>query len=222
MFIVSRAANPEFVKVLGFGVAKLRGGPHATQDTLTATGMNVGTAPYMAPEQWQARTDIDGRADIYSLGVIVFELLTGVRPYSAASAQEWTLLHAQEAPPPDLQTYGVPAQLARAVRRMMARRPEQRQQSMREVVQDLSLAGHGLHPSPPPPPGYLQPAPPPDPPPAPYRIPYSQADPLARARLRRIGELLLGAAVVFIYLVVYWQDTWTFLRTFAKSLRFGF
>jgi len=69
VFIVSRAANPEFVKVLGFGVAKLRGGPHATQDTLTATGMNVGTAPYMAPEQWQARTDIDGRADIYSLGV---------------------------------------------------------------------------------------------------------------------------------------------------------
>jgi hypothetical protein len=47
-------------------------------------------------------------------------------------------------------------------------------------------------------------------------------DPLARARLRRVGEFLLGAAVVFIYLVVYWQDTLTFLRTFAKSLRFGF
>ncbi len=186
----------------------------------SAVGASVLRRRRAADRLRAGRRLLDGSGD--SLGVIVFELLTGVRPYSAASAQEWTLLHAQEAPPPDLQTYGVPAQLARAVRRMMARRPEQRQQSMREVIQDLSLAGHGLHPSPPPPPGYLQPAPPPDPPPAPYRIPYSQADPLARARLRRIGELLLGAAVVFIYLVVYWQDTWTFLRTFAKSLRFGF
>ena len=203
------------------------------------------------------------------------------------------MLHAQEAPPPDLQTYGVPPQLARAVRRMMSRLPEQRQQSMREVIQDLRLAGHGLRPipalspqpmpvsaggptlvldsaggvqpaalspsylqpaagpspsylqppaapspdclqppaAPPtnylqpsaaPSPSYLQPAAPPSGQPAPYGTPYSQADPLARARLRRIGEFLLGAAVVFIYLIVYWQDTLTFLRTFAKSLRFGF
>lgn len=150
------------------------------------------------------------------------------------------MLHAQDVPPPELQTYGVPPQLARAVRRMMARRPELRQQSMREVIQDLRLAGHGLRPipalSPQPMPvsaggptlqldsagAVLPTAPPPSYLPALFRNPYSQADPLARARLRRIGEFLLGAAVVFIYLIVYWQDTLSFLRTFAKSLRFGF
>jgi hypothetical protein len=51
-------------------------------------------------------------------------------------------------PPPDLQGYGAPPQLARAVRRMLSRLPEQRQQSMREVIQDLRLAGHGLRPIP--------------------------------------------------------------------------
>lgn len=111
---------------------------------------------------------------------------------------------------------------------------------MREVIQDLRLAGHGLRPIPAlssqPMPvsaggptlqldsagGVLPTAPSPSYLPALFRNPYSQADPLARARLRRIGEFLLGAAVVFIYLIVYWQDTLSFLRTFAKSLRFGF
>ncbi len=69
IFITARATDAEFVKVLDFGVAKLRGDPTATDDKLTATGMIIGTAPYMAPEQWQARPDIDGRADIYALGV---------------------------------------------------------------------------------------------------------------------------------------------------------
>jgi serine/threonine-protein kinase len=57
--------------VLDFGVAKLRGDPvaTATDDKLTATGMIIGTAPYMSPEQWHSRPDIDGRADIYALGV---------------------------------------------------------------------------------------------------------------------------------------------------------
>ena len=48
-------------------VAKLRGDPTAVDDKLTSTGMIIGTAPYMSPEQWQSKPDIDGRADIYSL-----------------------------------------------------------------------------------------------------------------------------------------------------------
>ena len=77
VFIVERVTNPEFVKVLDFGVAKLRGDPTKTDDKLTNSGMIIGTAPYMAPEQWLARPDIDGRADIYALGVMLFEMLCG-------------------------------------------------------------------------------------------------------------------------------------------------
>jgi serine/threonine-protein kinase len=144
VFIVERTTNPEFVKVLDFGVAKLRGDPATpTSDKLTSLGMLIGTAPYMAPEQWQARPDIDGRADIFALGVIVFEMLCGKRPYTANSDYEWIVLH-MEATPPDLTQYGVSAPLNRAVRRMLGRTPELRQQSMREVIQDLRTASRGI------------------------------------------------------------------------------
>ncbi len=298
VFIVSRTTNPEFVKVLDFGVAKLRGESTAqgTDDKLTATGMIIGTAPYMSPEQWNTQPDIDGRADIYALGVIVFELLTGTRPYAARNAYEWILLHNQ-ATPPDLQPYGIPPQLARIVKRMLSRIPAQRQQTMREVIQDLRTAGRGQkaipafavegtqvsagalttdmiavgdvpsyqaplriptpipslqqpapvsQPSYPPAPvsqpsytppaqqynsyqqanptpqyGYQQPPAPTSYQPAPYQSQRPPEDPMRSARLKRLGEFVLGFVIVVAYLVIYWQDTLTFLRNFAHSLRFG-
>jgi serine/threonine-protein kinase len=143
VFIVERTTNPEFVKVLDFGVAKLRGDPLQTDEKLTSTGMIIGTAPYMAPEQWQARPDIDGRADVYALGVIMFEMLCGQRPYSAATAYEWIMLH-MEATPPDPVQFGVQPQLARVIRRMLSRQPELRPRSMRDVIQDLRTACRGI------------------------------------------------------------------------------
>jgi serine/threonine protein kinase len=144
VFIVERANNPEFVKVLDFGIAKLRGDQGMeTNDKLTSTGMIIGTAPYMAPEQWQSRPDIDGRADIYSLGVMLFEMLCGQRPYAANNAYEWIVLH-MEATPPELTNFGVTPQLSRVVRRMLAREPQLRQQSMRDVIQDLRTASRGV------------------------------------------------------------------------------
>ena len=143
VFIVERTTNPEFVKVLDFGVAKLRGDPLQSDEKLTSTGMIIGTAPYMAPEQWQARPDIDGRADIYALGVMMFEMLCGQRPYSAATAYEWIMLH-MEATPPDPVQFGVQPQLARVIRRMLSRQPELRPRTMRDVIQDLRTACRGI------------------------------------------------------------------------------
>jgi serine/threonine protein kinase len=68
------------VKIADFGVAKLAGNPGAPGATLTATGAQLGTAAYMAPEQIERPQDVDHRADIYSLGVVFYELLTGELP----------------------------------------------------------------------------------------------------------------------------------------------
>jgi serine/threonine-protein kinase len=67
------------VKILDFGVAKL------TDSTMTADGSLVGTLAYMAPEQLTSRSEIDGRADVFSAGIMLYELLTGRRPFEAES-----------------------------------------------------------------------------------------------------------------------------------------
>jgi len=82
----------DFVKVLDFGIVKLR-----THDNVSLTGSIVGTPPYMAPEQW--RGECDERTDIYSLGIIMYEMLTGESPFKG---DQVTLMnkHLNERPPP--------------------------------------------------------------------------------------------------------------------------
>ncbi len=78
---------PLFVKVLDFGVAKMLGGAEVPEASpaLTETGVVIGSAPYMSPEQLEGRKDVDLRSDLWSLGVIVYECLTGVRPFEGGT-----------------------------------------------------------------------------------------------------------------------------------------
>ena len=77
---------PLFVKVLDFGVAKMLGDAQVPEaSTLTQTGMVVGSPPYMSPEQLEGRRDTDLRSDLWSLGVIVYECLTGTQPFRGTS-----------------------------------------------------------------------------------------------------------------------------------------
>ncbi len=78
---------PLFVKVLDFGVAKMLGDAHAPSAdlTLTETGMVIGSAPYMSPEQLEGSKYVDLRTDLWSLGVIVYETLTGAQPFQGGS-----------------------------------------------------------------------------------------------------------------------------------------
>jgi eukaryotic-like serine/threonine-protein kinase len=83
------ASQPHFVKVLDFGIARVAGDKGAPG---TATGQAIGTAQYMAPEQARGQKDQDARVDIWCAGVLLYEMLTGARPFDGASYGE-TLAH---------------------------------------------------------------------------------------------------------------------------------
>ncbi|MEP7121183.1 MAG: bifunctional serine/threonine-protein kinase/formylglycine-generating enzyme family protein [Byssovorax sp.] len=88
IFILEESKGyPLFVKVLDFGVAKMLGEEHAAgaNPALTETGMVIGSAPYMSPEQLEGSKDVDLRSDLWSLGVIVYESLTGAQPFQGSS-----------------------------------------------------------------------------------------------------------------------------------------
>ncbi|MBA3391439.1 MAG: serine/threonine protein kinase [Deltaproteobacteria bacterium] len=89
----SEFASGERVKILDFGIAKLG------TSAMTQTGGAMGTPTYMSPEQWKNATKVDGRADLYSLGCLVFEMATGRPPFLAESIGELCNLHLNEAPP---------------------------------------------------------------------------------------------------------------------------
>jgi serine/threonine protein kinase len=85
VYLESRPGNPEFVKILDFGIAKVMRGdsidPQAPQ--LTATGQTLGTLEYMSPEQLMGK-QLDGRSDVYALGVVAYEMITGQLPFPDA------------------------------------------------------------------------------------------------------------------------------------------
>ena len=92
VFLVRMGDDPDFVKVLDFGIAKLEG-LNATTD-LTASGNVLGTPTYMSPEQARAEP-VDGRSDLYSLGVILYQMLAGRPPFTADQPLSLLLLHCQ-------------------------------------------------------------------------------------------------------------------------------
>lgn len=129
------------VLITDFGIAR---DPVASQGGATV-GMVVGTPAYMAPEQVEARADIDARADIYALGAMLFELFTGEVPWKGSSAMAIAAARLY-APPPSAraQNPGVPAALSAVVERCMAREPASRYASADEVRDALAGASPTL------------------------------------------------------------------------------
>jgi serine/threonine-protein kinase len=106
----------------------------AGEDRVTRSGFVVGTEEYMSPEQAAGAPDVDGRTDLYSLGVLLFEALAGRPPFSAASAAAVLDMH-QHHPPPDLRALRreVPKPLAAAIGRALAKAPADRWQTAAEM-----------------------------------------------------------------------------------------
>jgi TolB-like protein len=131
------------VKVLDFGLARL-GEAGAAEQTLIATqapithqGMIVGTMPYMSPEQVEGRT-VDARSDLFSLGVIFYELLGGQRPFKGSSSPALMSAILRDTPASIADTRSdVPEALERLIARLLEKRPEDRVQTARDVFNEL-------------------------------------------------------------------------------------
>jgi serine/threonine protein kinase len=137
----SRDKVPQ-VKILDFGIAKLTGDPDDKGNALTKTGSIVGTLGYMAPEQIERSKDVSNKADLYSLGVILYEVLTGQNPFAKYGNKIADVIVAQMMPIPKPSTVNparnIPPALDDFILRTIAKTPQQRPESARAFYEELS------------------------------------------------------------------------------------
>jgi serine/threonine-protein kinase len=162
LFLTKRVDGTPCVKVLDFGVSKIASAadagtldetassssrmraapsepppsqPPPVHDRITRGSALIGSPRYMAPEQTRAPADVDARADVWALGVILFELLTGVPPFDGATLEE---LRVKVATAPSPRVPSVPAGLQAAIHRCLAKEPGQRFASVHALAEALA------------------------------------------------------------------------------------
>ena len=195
--IVHRDIKPEnimvrrrdgYVKVLDFGLAKLTAGPVVQVDTeaptktrvQTSAGLVMGTASYMSPEQARGEK-VDARTDIWSLGVVLYEMIAGRRPFEGETASDVIAAILRAEPPLTRYATDIPAELERLVRQCLEKNQERRYQTIRDLAVDLKRAQR------------LKSA----------EAPLDQAP--ARSRWRRWGMgACITAALILVALVIFW------------------
>lgn len=136
----------DVVKVLDFGIVKFMGPSRDGVESLTATGKTIGTPAYMSPEQAQAQ-EVDGRADLYSFGVVLYEMLSGRLPF-AGTAIDQLIGHIKRQPPPvpHPPKWVIPATLGKLVMRCLEKSPGRRPATATSLRQEL-LASVGSSPA---------------------------------------------------------------------------
>lgn len=129
------------LKLADFGIVKFLE-IEETQD-VTGTSVGIGTPEYMAPEQGLGK-EVDERADIYAFGVLLYEVLTGKKPFQVDTPMEALLMKIEEEPiPPRVQLPGLPTELEQFLLKVIARKPEDRFQKMNELVEILEQVSQG-------------------------------------------------------------------------------
>ncbi len=143
IYLTIRAGEEDYVKVVDFGIAK-RDDKHSKHEAkLTQQGTVLGTPPYMSPEQFRGH-ELDMRSDIYSLGVMAYEMLTGRLPFDADTPWAWATQHmtAQPFPFETVPLGGqVPPKMKAAVMRALSKDKTHRQQSVKEFYDEFTMGG---------------------------------------------------------------------------------
>jgi serine/threonine-protein kinase len=141
IILTQRAGETDFVKVLDFGIAARTESADAQKEAkLTQQGMVLGTPPYMSPEQFTGK-QLDARSDVYSLGVMAYEMLTGQLPFDAETPWEWATQHMTAAPKAFevvAPSKHIPEGLRQAILRSLSKERTQRQDSARQFFEELS------------------------------------------------------------------------------------
>src|SRR5580704_9571988 len=143
VLLVERGDEPDFVKVLDFGLVKDVTG---RGEDLTQTGLFMGSPKYMAPEQVLG-SDISPRTDIYALGVILYEMIAGKVPFDRKGGMSTLVAHVNEAPAPITVRNPdalVSAEMEAIVMRCLEKEPENRFSSMKDLLVHLKRAGGDL------------------------------------------------------------------------------
>lgn len=139
ILLVTRGSATDFVKILDFGIAKVQ----STEEKLTMAGAVFGTPHYMSPEQ-SAGTPVDARTDIYSLGVMMYELQCGQLPFNADNFMAILSQHMYQAPAPVREVYpDCSPTLEAVILKCMSKKPEARYASMAELRSDLEKVKRG-------------------------------------------------------------------------------
>ncbi len=139
VMIERRRTHPMFVKVVDFGIAKIldpeTGNAKGTK--LTRDGFVCGTPEYVSPEQAQAK-ELDGRSDLYSLGVVMFQMLTGDIPFNGNAPIDIAIKHLMEKPkPPSEKGITIDNELDQLILKLMAKEPDDRPETARDVYDSL-------------------------------------------------------------------------------------
>jgi len=143
VMLADRHGNPDYVKVLDFGIAKLHdtsGG--GSQPSITQAGTVFGTPRYMSPEQVKGEP-VDARSDIYALGLLLHELLTGRHPFNATTTIDYLMKHVSEPVPPPREAYSeleITPRVEAIIMRCLEKDPADRYQSVAEMQRDVRTA----------------------------------------------------------------------------------
>jgi serine/threonine-protein kinase len=138
--MLSETNGGEWAKVLDFGIAKIQQSDSYDAD-ITAANLVIGTPQYMSPEQCSHSATIDARSDVYSLGIIIYEMLAGQLPFTGESPTLIMMKQVQDPPPPILDSRpDLPVAVASVIAKALAKQPVDRQQSAGELSKELTAA----------------------------------------------------------------------------------
>jgi len=139
--MLSEQNGGDWAKVLDFGIAKIQEFEGNRDHDITAPNLVIGTPQYMSPEQCSQSTTIDARSDIYSLGIIIYEMLAGQLPFTGESPTVIMMKQVQDPPPSILEVRpDLPATISALISKSLAKQPADRFQSAGELSAALSQA----------------------------------------------------------------------------------